>query len=302
MVYEGWRAHLTRGIKWPLEAALLYLLYGFFRILPIDAASSVGGWIGRRLGPLLAVSDRARRNLRNAFPEKSDTEIERIVVGMWDNFGRVFAEYPHVARFDLYGGDRARVIGAEHIDLLRDDGRPGIFFSAHLGNWEVSSLSAAQRGCDLVQVYRPINNRLADGLLRHARRTATKTMLAKGRGQGAARGALETLRCGGHLAMLVDQKLNEGIPVPFFGRDAMTAPALAALALKFNCPVVPARCVRTGGAHFEVTLYPPMALPRTGDHHRDVEEFMVRVNALVESWIREYPDQWLWLHRRWPES
>ncbi len=101
--------------------------------------------------------------------------------------------------------------------------------------------------------------------------------------------------------MLVDQKLNDGIAVPFFGRDAMTAPALAQLALRFRCPVVPARVERLGGARFRLTIYPPMGLPDSGDHDADVSETMRRVNAHFEDWIRARPEQWLWLHRRWPD-
>ena len=300
MVHDGWRARVNRWIYWPIEAALLFLIFGLFRLVPIDPASAAGGAIARTIGPRLRISRRARKNLRAAFPEKDDAEINRIVRGMWENFGRVFAEYPHLANLDLYNGDRVEVIGAENIDLLRDDGAPGIFFSAHLGNWEVCSLSAAQRGCEITQIYRPVNNRIADHLLRYARRTATKTMLPKGR--QAARGALELLRGGGHLALLVDQKMNEGLPIPFFGRDAMTAPALAALALKFRCPVIPARCERLKGARFRMWLYPPMALPDTGATQADVVETMTRVNRIIEGWIRDHPEQWLWLHRRWPDS
>lgn len=302
MVYEGWRAVLLRWVYWPVEAAFLALLYGFFRLLPLDAASAVGGTVARTIGPRLAVSRRAVKNLRAAFPDMTEAEIARIVRAMWDNLGRVFAEYPHLARLDLYNGDRVEVIGAEHVDGMRDDGLPGIFFSAHLGNWEICSLGASQRGCEITQVYRPINNAIADRLLRHARRTATRTMLRKGKGRQAAKGSLDTLRSGSHLAMLVDQKMNEGIPVPFFGREAMTAPALASLALKFRCPVVPARCERVEGARFRLTIYPPMALPDTGDVQTDVRRMMTEVNAMIEGWVRERPEQWLWLHRRWPEN
>ena len=101
--------------------------------------------------------------------------------------------------------------------------------------------------------------------------------------------------------MLVDQKLNDGIAVPFFGRDAMTAPALAQLALKYRCPVVPARLERLDGARFRLTFQPPMELPDTGDREADVFETMRRVNAIFEDWIRARPEQWLWLHRRWPD-
>ena len=111
---------------------------------------------------------------------------------------------------------------------------------------------------------------------------------------------LQTFRGGGHLAMLVDQKMNDGIAVPFFGRPAMTAPALAELALRFDCPVVAARVVRLKGARFRLIAEPPMRFEKTGDQARDVLAAMTWVNSRIEEWVRETPEQWLWLHNRWP--
>ena len=101
--------------------------------------------------------------------------------------------------------------------------------------------------------------------------------------------------------MLADQKMNDGIPVPFFGRPAMTAPALAALALRFDCDVLPARAERLAGAHFRLTVFPPLPLPRTGDSHADAAALMAQVNAILETWIRDRPEQWFWVHQRWPD-
>ena len=101
--------------------------------------------------------------------------------------------------------------------------------------------------------------------------------------------------------MLADQKMNDGIAVPFFGRPAMTTSALASLALRFECDVLPARVERLGGAHFRLTVFPPLSLARSGDHHADVDTLMARVNETLEVWIRDRPEQWFWLHRRWPD-
>jgi KDO2-lipid IV(A) lauroyltransferase len=117
----------------------------------------------------------------------------------------------------------------------------------------------------------------------------------------AARRAIEALKEGRHLALLIDQKMNDGIPVPFFGRPAMTAPAVAQLALRFDCAVVPARVERTEGAHFRLVVSPPLEIVRTGDRNADILALMTRINSVLESWIRERPEMWFWLHRRWPD-
>jgi len=101
--------------------------------------------------------------------------------------------------------------------------------------------------------------------------------------------------------MLADQKMNDGTPVPFFGRPAMTAPALAALALRFDCDVLPARVERLAGTHFRLTVFPALPLPRTGDSHADAAALMAQVNAILETWIRDRPEQWFWVHQRWPD-
>jgi KDO2-lipid IV(A) lauroyltransferase len=284
-----------------LEALGLRLAMAVFGALSLDRASALGGWLGRSFGPWLSVSTVARGNLARAFPEKFDDEITVTVRAMWDNLGRVAAEYAHLGDIEIYGGDgRVEIIGAEIIEQLRDDGIGGIFVAAHLGNWEITPLAASQKDLALTQIYRAANNPLVEPILRRLRAPLGGDHVPKG--TPGARKLIQALRRGEHLAIVADQKQNDGIPVPLFGRDAMTAPALAQLALKFQCPVVPTRVERLGGARFRLTVYPPLDLPASGDHDADVAETMRRINALFEDWIRERPEQWLWLHRRWPDE
>ncbi len=286
----------TKQFRQRLEAVLALAIWALFGLLPLDAASATGGWLARVVGPRLRVSRIARRNLIRAFPDKGAAEIEAIVRGMWDNIGRVAGEFPHL---DRIAAERVELIGAEYIALLRDDGRPGIFISGHVGNWEVNGAVAVAHGLPLHLVYRAANNPWIEDLYRKGRKSGSLALIQKG--PEGARRALLVLKQGGHLGMLVDQKMNDGIPIPFFGRDAMTAPAMAQFATKFKCPLVPARAERLGGAHFRVTVYPPMDFPHTGDSHDDNRLLLIRINAQLEEWVRERPDQLLWLHRRWPE-
>lgn len=284
-----------------LTGALAHGLFGLFKAMPLDVASAVGGTLFRTLGPRLKVSNRARRNLARAFPEKSAAEIEAIVRAMWDNLGRTAAEFPHLQAFDYRSGDgRVTVSGLDHADRFRDDGKPGLIAAGHLGNWEVQIGQLERHGTRSAVTYRASNNPRIESLYRKARSGPYGgTWIAKG--AKGARQILEVLRQGGHIAMLIDQKMNDGIPVPFFGRDAMTAPALAQLAYKFRCPILPCRIQRTGGAHFHITVCPPLELPDSGDRSADIAAVMTQVNALLEEWIRDDPSQWLWLHRRWPD-
>ena len=275
------------------------LALGVFRILPVDAASSLGGKLGGSLGPLLPVNNRARHSLMLAFPEKSAQEITRIVKGMWENFGRTAAEYPHLRRLRCYEDTgRVDVQGTELLDQIQDSGEPHIFFSGHFANLELEGTSITGRKMPLTIVYRAANNPLVDYLLLQIRKHGIGAAFVP-KGKTGARELLAALGEGRHVGLLVDQKMNDGISVPFFGRDAMTAPALAQLALKSDRPIIPLQIERLKGASFRITVHSPLEIQKTGDRETDVYNVMVQVNETLESWIRQRPEQWFWLHNRW---
>ena len=296
--WPGASAKTSRPIH-HLEAWAAALLSGAFAALPLDWASAVGGAIGRLTGPRLGISDRARRNIRRALPELSEGEIAGLIRAMWDNLGRVAAEYPHLKNIRVFEpGGRVETHGFEHVDRAVAAGRRMIIFSGHIANWEIGMLAAVQYGIPVAQIYRAANNPLVDSMITRLRGDAGELIP---KGAVAARRAIATLRRGAHLSMLVDQKMNDGIPVPFFGRPAMTAPALAALALRFDCDVLPARVERLAGALFRLTVFPALPLPRTGDSRTDAATLMAQVNAILETWVRDRPEQWFWVHQRWPD-
>jgi len=293
------RVGVRRVQDWT-EGLFARLAFAFFRLLPLDAASALGGALTRGIGPLLGISKRARLNLRRALPDLTDADVRRIVRGMWDNLGRVVAEYPHLGEFKLYeAGGRVTVEGFREIVDARGPKTRFIFFSAHFGNWEIATLAATQAGLNVIEIYRAANNPFIDELINEARGVVGSELVPKG--SIAARRAIGALAEGRHICMLVDQKINDGIPVPFFGRDAMTAPALARLALRYDCVVLPCRVERVRGATFHFVADPPIKLPQTGDTQADVKQLMTAVNAAVEGWVRRRPEQWFWLHRRWPD-
>ena len=291
---------MGRYVADPLVTALVYSTFSVFRLLPADAASGLGGFIGRTIGPMMSGTRRARRNLVRAFPEKSADEINRIIRGMWDNLGRTFAEYPHLRTISDPSGIHTELIGAEHIRGMMTDGKAGIMVSGHLSNWEVPAATSLHTGLELALVYRAPNNEAVHKLLIKLRGAGTGEVHIP-KGAAGARMLIRHLSSGGHVGMLVDQKMNDGIAVPFFGRDAMTAPAAAQLGMRFDLPLCLARAERLGGARFRVTFYPPMAYPAASNRNEAARIMMEQINLKLEEWIRERPEQWLWLHRRWPD-
>ncbi len=287
-----------------VQAAALRAGIRVARALGPAAASDLGGRVARTVGPWLPVSRVAAANLHRALPELDAHARRRVLLGAWENLGRTVAELPHVGALRRTADGPGWICDDDTgFRALRDRGGPAILFSGHLANWEIGLPVAASLGLAVSWFYRAASNPAADAAIQRMRREAMGAevpMFAKG--SAGAREALAHLRRGGVLGMLVDQKLNEGLAVPFFGRPAMTTPALAQFALRFRCPVIPVRSVRLGPARFRVICEPPMELPDTSDRTADVYALSLAMNAMLERWIREQPKSWLWLHRRWPEA
>ena len=294
------RPWYQRYLRHPLEAALAFLLLGLVRLVPADGASGFGGWLGRTLGPRLGVSRRARQNLELAFPGIARAERERILRGMWDNLGRMLFEYPHLGRLSHPDSGRVEVVNEAPIEAAYHAKRPGVYFGAHLGNFEVLPLYAARRGLILTAFARAPNNPLIDRVVTFIRGTGGARILNKG--SRGALGAIEVMRSNGYLAVLIDQKQNRGAPIDFFGHPAMTATAPAKLALRFKAVVVTCRIERLKGARWRFTVSDPLELPDSGDAEAVALELTRRVTAEVEAWIRAKPEDWFWLHRRWPKA
>lgn len=290
-----------------IESLALYALLLLVKLLPLDRSSATFAWVARKLGPILPVSNTARRNLRHAFPEMPAEQVEETVRQVWDNLGRYMAEYPHLG--DLWDFDptqpnpqgRVQVDGIEQFLAVRDGNRPTVVFTAHTGNWELLPFAAAEHGLELAVLYRPPNNPYAADMVQKARGKAGGELLPNNL-EGLSR-AVARLEAGGTVGMLVDQHYGKGMPVPFFGRPAMTSAAIAKLALRHGCEVRGARVERLEGSRFRVSLTPPLAVARTGDEARDLLALLTQINRTIEDWVRERPGQWLWLHRRWrPEA
>jgi KDO2-lipid IV(A) lauroyltransferase len=287
-----------RRIRWRIEAALVRGLLGFSRLLGPVRASNLGGAVTRAIGPLIPVSRVGRRNLELAFPQHNAAWHERVLRDCWDNLGRTMLELPHIAQLPESGdGPGWEVVGMEN---LPPAGR-AILVSAHIANWEVLPLAAARAGLRMGGFYRAPDNPFVDALLRNMRATEAELPLFP-KGSAGARMALKHLSQGGALGILADQKLNEGLDLPFFGHSAMTTSAPAELALRFDCPLIPVQVIRLGPCRFRIVVEAPLPRPESGDRHQDAKLLTLAVNGRIEAWLREKPGEWLWLHRRFQKQ
>jgi KDO2-lipid IV(A) lauroyltransferase len=282
-------------------AAVLLLLRGVRRLDRVKV-SNFAARLMRNVGPLLPEHRIGRANLKAAFPQKSDAEIEAILRGVWDNLGRVTVEFAHIDRLaegdpwhrtfiDYDAGSIERFLG------LREDGKPALVFAAHLGNWELPALISAADGLETSVLYRRPNlGAVADAIF--ALRAGQMGELVP-TSMFAPIQLARALDAGRHVAMLVDQHYGKGVEVEFFGRRCLANPLMAVLASEAECAIHGTRVIRIDNGRFRAEVTEPIAPARDAEGKIDVQGTMQAITSVIEGWVREYPDQWLWLHRRW---
>lgn len=291
-------ASAGRRLVWRLEAAGYDALSGLLRLLPVDMASALGGWILRTLGPLIGEQRIAEMNLQLAFPDMPPRERRRILKAQWDNLGRTSVEF---AFMDRIARDPARleVIGAEGLLDMATQGQPMILFSGHLANWEAISAAGVRLGLRFWASYRPANNPYIDARIVEARRRYGLRLFAAKGGAGS-RQLIRALRSGEALGMMNDQRDDNGVEAPFFGHAVRTAQGPSRLALHYGGKLIPVGVERLRGARFRVRVFPAIQLEGSADSEADLQRAVAQVNAFIEARVRERPEQYLWAHRRFP--
>jgi KDO2-lipid IV(A) lauroyltransferase len=302
-----WTMRLRDGIKrrvMPICGRILGRLHNLVRDWNPDRTAAAAGGLMRKVGPWLRHHRVARANLELAFPEKSAREIDLVLQGVWENFGRVVAEYAFLDRLRVYDPrDPApkRIIidpaAADRLAEIRNNGRPVLFFAAHLANWELPPVMATAFGIDSAILYRPPEfGAFADEVIKVRARIMGSLIPA---GPGAALRIMSALRHGSSVGMLVDQHFVGGTDVMFFGRKCKVNPTLARFARRFDCPIYGARAIRLSDQRFRLELTDKLRPARDRDGKIDVTTTMQMITSIIEGWVREYPEQWLWMHRRW---
>lgn len=279
--------------------------FGFLNLLklfPADASINFADRLMRRIGPWTGRHRLVMRNLKAAFPEKSDEDIDRIALGSWGSLGRMVAEYvflDQIFDFDPHAEKvgRIEVSGVPVFLDLRDNPRPFIVFTAHSGCFELLPVAGSSFGLSVTVLFRPPNNPYIGDKVFEFRSARMGKLVPSHAGSSFA--LAKTLDEGGGVGVLVDQKFGRGVRTQFFGQKVQTNPLLAKLARQFNCEIYPARSIRLPGNRYRLEIEPRMDLPRKPDGALDVTATAQMLNDKVESWVREYPEQWLWYHDRW---
>jgi KDO2-lipid IV(A) lauroyltransferase len=295
---------LSRANHWLIARFALGMLW-LLRKLPPDKALDFAAGAAVKVGPWFGRHRTALDNLRQAYPEKSEPEIEAIALEMWDNMARLAAEYVFLDQlFDFdpnnRGTGRVEIVGEDLFIRLAAEKKPHILFTAHLGNFELLPIAASVHGLKVTALFRPPNNPyIADYVLSTRRSTMGELMETRA---GAAFALAAILEKGGNVGALVDQKFTGGVLTTFFRRPCETNPVVPMLARRFDCEVYPTRCIRLPGNRYRLEIQDALELVRDADGDIDIEASTQLLNDVVEGWVREDPGQWMWFHKRWTLS
>jgi Kdo2-lipid IVA lauroyltransferase/acyltransferase len=278
-------SYIRKLVLYPLEFLIIAFIYGLFWLLPLQVSSWLGGRLGRLVGPHLKVSRLGMENLQAAFPKKSPEACAKILKGMWEHLGRVAGEFPHLAKI-------IQSTEVVNLEVLKNLDSAAILFAGHLGNWELPHWISINETIPISLISRPPTNPLTRWLFGIIRKHPLVGIIIKG--AEGTREMMRVLQNKGHIGILIDQRISDGAPIPFFGRDALTALGPAKLAYKYDALLVPVQVERIGQKPaFKVTFHKPFKATK------DPVQTTKKINACLEDWIRENPEQWLWVHKRW---
>jgi Kdo2-lipid IVA lauroyltransferase/acyltransferase len=276
----------------------------FLRLFPYDKTADSAAWWARKLGPLTREHRIGREQLEAAFPEKSPADIEKILDGVWDNLGRLVADFAHLDRLmaDAVAPNKPSRLDfadrtAEIYIKLANDGKPALVFAAHCANWEMPAMCARYTGLDSAVLYRGPNIDAIERWVEETRGPIMGELIATG--LDAPIRVADAVQRGSHVGMLVDQYYVRGVDVTFFGRKTKANPLIARLAQHFDCPIHGTRIIRIPGNKFWGEVTEEIQPARNASGQFDIQGTMQIITDVVEGWVREYPEQWLWLHRRW---
>ena len=294
------KASLAQDTAWRLEALGYDLVTSLARLFPIDMVSDFGAFLFKHLGPLTSTHRVAETNLRIAFPQADDTEISRLLDAQWQGLGRWVVEFPILDKI-IADPTRVTLVNGERLTEIAKTGQSVVFISGHFSSMEIMPAAIIHAGITCQITYRATNNPHVDARIRKSRfRYGVRLFAPKG-GDGA-RELIRALARGESVALMNDQKFNGGVAAPLFGVMAHTAPGPCSFALRFNIPLQPMSVQRTHKARFRVVVHDPISLTNTGDRNADIEVGVRQVNAFIEARVRDRPEEWFWVHKRWPNE
>tara|TARA_Y100000590_G_scaffold90831_1_gene102479 strand:+ start:5252 stop:6127 length:876 start_codon:yes stop_codon:yes gene_type:complete len=287
-------------VKYFFEFIAVISLFCIFKIIGLRNASNLGGIIGKSFGPLFRSKKITKENIKIGLGKIDEQKESEIIGGMWSNIGRTFAEYVFLKdfKFNRTNFDHIKINGAKHLEEIKKNNESAIFYSAHFANFELMAMELDKFGIKCAAIYRPLNNFFLNPLMEYLRmKYICPNQIPKGR--IGMREIISKVKDGYSIALMVDQRVSEGPRTLFFNKPAHTTTIPAQLALKFNCKLVPIFLERKEGPNFEMTIYEPYKIEKTGNDEEDARKITLKINHIIEKMIIKNPTQWIWSHNRW---
>ena len=286
--------------KYFFEFISIISLFFIFKIIGLRNASSLGSILGKFIGPFFRSKNLIKQNIKIGLGNINPEKEKEIINSMWSNIGRTLAEYVFLKdfKFNTTNFSHMKINGSKYLEEIKNSGKPVIFFSGHFANFELMAMELDKSGIKTAAIYRPLNNFFLNPLMEYLRmKYICPTQIPKGR--MGMREIISKIKDGYSVALMMDQRVSEGLKIPFFNKPAFTTTIPAQLALKYDCKLVPIFLERKDGPNFEMTIHEPYKIEKTGNDEEDTKNIIHKINQIIEKMVIKNPTQWIWSHNRW---
>ncbi len=282
-------------IKYFFQFLFVIIFFSLFKIFGYKISSWVGGKLFEIIGPIFRSKKLIYSNIKKAFPEICTDDTRKLTTSMWNNYGRVFAEYMFIKDFRLEKiNSKIEIVGREILDEIKKSNKPVVFISGHFSNFELMAMNIEKAGIELSAIYRPLNNIFLNKILEKIRKKyICKNQIKKG--IGGMRELIKHQNNNCSTALMIDQRVSEGKKANFFNQEAYTTTIPAQLAKKFDMSVVPIFIERVDDTNFKININKPLKFLKSDS----IIDITTRLNKILENMILKNPEQWIWSHNRW---
>ena len=282
-------------IKYLIQFITISFLLVLFRILGFKIASNISSKIFTYIGPLFRSKNLIKENIIKAYPKIENKDLKKIINGMWGNYGRILSEYVFMKNFrNSKLSDNIIIKGQEILDKIKSENKPVIFISGHFNNFELMAMHIEKSGLEVAAIYRPLNNKFLNFFMERIRKKfICKNQIKKG--ISGTKKILNHFKNGTSVALMIDQRLSQGVKTEFFNQEALTTTIPAQFVKKFNCNIVPIYIERIDKFNFALKVYEPI----TYSKDETIHDITSDLNKILEKMISKNPEQWIWSHDRW---
>jgi Kdo2-lipid IVA lauroyltransferase/acyltransferase len=284
-----------KNVKYFFQFIVVVILFFIFKLIGLKLAVNLSSSFVKFFGPLFRSKKIIKKNILKAFPDLSPMEIDYIIKNMWGNYGKILAEYIFIKEFrksDLK--NKINIVGQEILEKIKENNEPVIFVSGHFNNFELMAMHIEASGIKLAAVYRPLNNKFLNFIMEKIRKKYICRNQIK-KGMSGTKQLLSFFKNKTSVALMIDQRVSEGIKSDFFNEKAFTTTIPAQFVKKFNCKVVPIYIERKNNLGFQLNVYEPIKF----DHQESISSITLKLNVILEKMILKNPSQWIWSHNRW---